>query len=205
MLVYKFWTKDYKQEYYFEFEGKRYLTHSIVRLTDEGQRYLESNTKEVILTEQFINWNGVRCWKYEFKKLGLTGGVTTASTDRPPSELIDEVVIPSNQEYAEREIFGMESPAYKNGIKHTKKDWEIPEVRNGWIILILVIIGASIFKDWYVQLIIRAAAGWIFGLYRQAYVNAHTTYTHDEDTEILRKKLEILYGVKFNKEDNSNE
>jgi hypothetical protein len=48
-------------------------------------------------------------------------------------------------------------------------------------------------------------AGWIFGLYRQAYINAYTVYTHDNDMNITKKKYEILYGIKSNKEDNTNE
>jgi uncharacterized alpha-E superfamily protein len=35
----------------------------------------------------------------------------------------------------------------------------------------------------------------------EAYVNAYTTYTHEEDDDVLKKKCEVLYGIKFNKGD----
>ena len=201
MLITKLYTKDYKHEYWFTFKGEKYRVHSIVKLTEEARWYFGSNSREVILTEEFVNQKGVRCWKYEYRTLGPNCHITNAVTNRTPDELIEEVVIPAKDEYASREIFGTLSPNYTTGEKHTPKDWEIPEVRNGWIILILIFIGVAIFKDWYVQLIIRIAAGWIFGLYRQAYVNAYTTYEHPEDLNILKKKYEVLYGIKQKEED----
>ena len=54
----------------------------------------------------------------------------------------------------------------------------------------------SLFKDWYVRWIIRAAAGWILGLYSQAYVEANTVYIHEEDKELLKGKYDALYGPK---------
>ena len=199
------YSKHYKHEYFFKFKGKKYRVHSVVRLTNEAKSYLGSATHEVILTEIYYNFRNQLCYKYEFKSIALNVGIINKTTDRPPDKLIEEVVSEASVEYASREMFGTESPFYKTGKKHTKKDWEIPEVLTGWIVLILVFVGASIFKDWYVQLLIRVAAGWIFGLYRQAYINAYTTYTHDEDADMLQKKYEILYGIKANKEDNANE
>lgn len=205
MLTRKLLTKDYKHDYFFEFNGEEYRVHSIVRLTEKGRLYLGALKREAILTEVFINWNGKRCWKYEFRSSALNEGVTNAATDVPPNKLIEEVITPATTEYASREILGVNSPVYQTGEKHTKKDWDIPEVRRGWVILIVIFIITSLFKNWYVQLPIRIAASWIFGLYRQAYVNAYTTYTHDEDMEIMRKKYEVLYGIKNNKGDNNNE
>ena len=111
--------------------------------------------------------------------------------------------MPASADYAEREIFGTQASSYTKGTKHTAKDWEIPEVRTAWIYFLLIYIGVAIFKDWYVKLIIRVMVGWYFGLYRQTFVNAYTVYTHDEDNEILKKKYEIWYGVKFDKENNN--
>lgn len=205
MLTHKLLTNNYKHDYFFEFKGEKYRVHSIVKLTEKGRLYLGALKREVILTEVFINLKGKRCWKYEFQSVALNEGITNASTDLPPNKLIEEVITPATAEYASREILGIDSPVYKKGEKHTKKDWEIPEVRRGWIILIVIFIISAFFKDWYVRLIIRIVAGWIFGLYRQEYVNAYTTYTHDEDMELFRKKYEVLYGLKNNKGDINNE
>lgn len=205
MLTYKLWTKEFKHQYSFHFKGKEYLVHSIVRLTDEGKRYLGSRTHEVILTEQFINRKNRYCWTYTFKSIEVSGHIVHASTDRTPDDLIDKVVMPATTGYTSRAVLCVDSTEYKTGQKHTKKDWEIPEVAIGWIILIAVFIGSSIFKDLYVRLIVRIAASWFFALYRKAHVDAYTTYTHDEDIEILNRKQEILYGTKNNKENDINE
>ena len=196
MLYRKLCTKYYTPEYSFEFKGNTYLVHSIVRLTNNGRKYLGAARDEVILTEVFVNHNGTKCWKYVFKSNDLSIGVTDASTDIPPDELLEEVLMAASEGYSQREVFGRDAPSYKSGRKITKKDWEIPEVRNSWITLIIVVFAASIFKDWYVQWTIRLAAGWIFGLYRKSYVNAYTIYQHDEDMEIQQKKNDILYNFK---------
>lgn len=199
MLLCKLHTQNYKHEYFFEFRGKKYLVHSIVRLTKDGQKYLGSKERDVILIEQFYNWNKKCCWKYKFRSIDSAGNITDYSTDRTPDELIEKVVVPANSEYVSREIFGTESPVYTSGVKHQKKDWEIPEVLAGWIVYILICFIAMFFNGWYMKLIIIGVSGWIFGLYRQAYINAHTTYIHDSDTEILKKKHETLYGIRSSK------
>lgn len=185
----------------FKFNDKHYLVHSVVRLTDEGKKYLGSRTKEVVLTEVFYNWNNVLCWTYQFRGLSLTSGVIERSTDRPPDELIEEVVMPATPNYTEREVLGENASSYKAGNKKKPKDWEIPEVLTGWVIYIIIFFAVAIFKDWYVRLIIRIVTGWFFGIYRQNYVNAYTTYEHPEDHDMLKKKYEILYGIKNESKD----
>ena len=207
MVLVQYISSHYDHEYFFEFKGEKHRVHSVVRLTEEGRWYLGFARREVILTEVYFNKHrGRTFWKYEGKDMAYNVGILNKSTDRPPDELIEEVVASASAEYASREMFGIDSPAYKTGgIKHTKSDWEIPEVRKGWIIFILVFIGVSLFNPWYVKLIIRIAACWYFGVYRRAYVNAYTTYTHNEDDAIIREKYYALYGIKSNKGDNTNE
>lgn len=205
MLMCKLYTRNYKHDDFFKFKGKSYRVNSIVRLTDKGKRYLGSWGHEVILAEQFVNWNGKLCWKYRFKSINLTVGVTDYSTDVPPYKLIEEVVCEASAEYASREALGIASPYYATGTKIQKKDWEIPEVVTAWVVLILVFIGAAIFKNWYIQLIIRSIALNYFIQYRKSYINANTIYMHNEDTEILKKKYKVLYGIDFNKENDENE
>lgn len=205
MLTCRETTSHYKHDYFFDFNGKKYRVHSIVRLTEDGMNYLDSANREVILTEQFTRRDGTLCWKYEFKSIMYNVGIIDKCTDRTPDDLIEEIIEPASAEYASREIFGIESTEHTKVIKHVKKDWEITEVFTGWIILIFVFIFSFIFNDWYIRFIIQIIAGWVFGLYRQAYIDAYTTYTFDEDSKILSKKMEVLYGVKPNKEDKSIE
>lgn len=196
MLVCKYYTKNYKHDYFFDFQGKKYRVHSIVYLTADGQRYLGAWRRKAILTEQFTDCSGKLCWKYQFKSNKLSVGIVDYATDRPPDELIEKIVMEANSEYVEREIFGAEVSSCKPVKKQKKKDWEIPEVRRGWIVFIIIFFAAMVFKDWYIQLIIRMAAGWIFGMYRKAYMDAYTTYIYDENTEMLTQKYEVLYGTK---------
>lgn len=197
----QYWTKNYEHEYLFTFKDKKYLVHSIVRLTKKGKMYLETTKDQAILTEHFIDNHEKEWWTYEVGWAYPTNQPLRVSTDVHPNEIIDEVIVSASVDYAERELFGTQATSYTNGIKNTPKDWEIPEVRKAWIYLILIFIGSAIFKDWYIKLIIRVMTGWYFGVYRHAYVNAYTTYTNEEDIEVLKKKYEILYGANFNKED----
>lgn len=205
MLICKYYTKNYKHNYFFEFQGKQYRVHSIVYLTHDGRQYLGALNNEAILTEQFINWDKKLCWTYQFKSNDLSVGPLECSTDRPPSELIERVSLEPNESYLERELFGTSLQEESVGIKHQKKDWEIPEVLVGWIIVIFIFVAVAIFKDWYVRLIIRALAGWFFGMYRQTYVNAYTTYTYNEDQEMLQKKHQVLYNINPSKQENKDE
>lgn len=205
MIYRQLWTQDYEHKYFFKFKDKDYRVHTVVKLTDSGRRHLKANKNQVILTEYFIDWTGQDCWSYV---VGYSDSIRMSmkvSTNTPPDELIEEIVLEPSADYVSRELFGQESPVYKTGTKHTRKDWEIPEVRRGWIVFALVCIGSFILKDWYLRVIISGVAGWVFGQYRKAYIDAYTTYTHDEDTEMLKKKYEVLYGIKFNKGDNNNE
>jgi hypothetical protein len=192
----KLLTNAYKHDYFFKFNGEQYRVHSIVRLTEYGKLYLGAFKHEAILKEQFTFDNGRLFWKYEFMSSTLNAGVTNVSTDEAPEKIIEYVIVPSNDDYFLQEEFGIQAPNYKSGIKETKMDYEIAEVRRGWFIFILVFIGASIFKDWYVQLIIRVIASIFFALYRQIYVNIHTTYSNPDNYDVSKRKYETLYSVK---------
>ena len=207
MLLIQQNSSHYDHDYFFEFKGEKHRVHSVVCLTEEGRTYMGFARREVILIEVYFDKHiGRTFWKYQGKDWKYNIGIRHKSTDRPPDEIIEKVVASASADYASREMFGIDSPVYKtNATKHTKKDWEIPEVRRGWIWVILIFIFSFVFKDWYVQLLIKVGAGWLFYIYRRAYMEAYTSYTHDEDSEILKQKFWALYGLKHNKEDNDNE
>ena len=202
MKICKYYTGNYKHDQCFKFRGKEYNVHSIVRLTDAGWLFLGSKTKEVILTEQFTNWNGKLCWKYAFKSINITTcNPVDYSTDKTPDELIEEVIIPATAEYASREKLGVYSPVYKTGTKKVPNDWEIPSLRTGWLTFILCFIASNIFAGIF-GFIISIVCCIVFGLYREAQIEAHTVYEHPEDDKIMRKKFDVLYGTKFSEENN---
>lgn len=197
---------NFKHEYFFEFKGERYRVHTVVKLTEEAQNYLNARRREVILTEVYFDHHfNVWKYKYEFQSRKWPMPIINKSTDRLPDDMIEKIVTPASYEYASREIFGTESPEYKTGTEHVTPDNQIREVKIGWVIYALAILFSFIFKDWYVRLIIIGMASFVFWKFRQAFVDAHTTYTHDEDNEILLSKYHALYGFDFDKEDDDNE
>jgi hypothetical protein len=208
MRIVKLWTKDYKKDPTFTFHEQEYLVHSVVRLTEEGRRYLGSWNREAVLIEQFTHYNGKLCWKYEFKSIDLTtSGVINVSTDRTPDELIEEVVQSANYNYYVREELnklGVLNPD-TSGEKHIVPAFKIPEIRKATIYYIIVVLAVVIFKDWYVKFIIRIVASLFYLLYSSAYTKAYTYYTHKEDNEILNAKYKAYGYTKDNKRDDNNE
>lgn len=206
MIVVQDVSSSRQHEYWFEFNQQQYRVHSIVKLTDSARIDMGFIDNEVILVEVYYGAHGRKFWKYKGKDVRYNIGVQEKSIDIPPDEIIEEVVMGAPAEYASREILGVDSPVYaKNGTRHTRKDWEIPELRVAWVIFILAFIFVSIFKDWYIQIMLRLFIGHIFGLRRQAYIKAYTTYTHDEDKELLQHKYSVLHGIKYNQKENNNE
>lgn len=193
MVIVQFYTKKYKHINTFTFQNQEYRNQSIVTLTEEGKNYLKSKKNNAILTEHFITPKGKEWWTYEIGWSMASKKPLSVSTDKPPDELLEEVKIIATTAYAERATLGVNTQSYKKGRVIKKKDWEIKEVRNGWIVFILLFIAVGIFKDWYIELLLRIIIGWRFGAYRQLYINAHTVYIHDEDQEILREKYKVWY------------
>ena len=196
MLQRKLFTKNYKHEDHFVFKGQKYNLHSIVLLTEEGRLYLGAATRQVILTECFLNHhlkNPTMFWKYEFRSSNITVGITDASTSRPPDELIEEVVVPSTEGYAEREKYGIYAPSYKEGRAISKKDSEIPGMATGWIVWFLVSVFSFLFKDYIVVCLIQVINFVVFNAWRAMKIQMHTIYVHDEDAELLKNKYETLY------------
>ena len=66
--------------------------------------------------------------------------------------------------------------------------------------LVIAFVGASLFQGVF-GWIIRIAACVIFAFYRHFCLEANTVYEHEEDDKITRKKLDVLYGTKFSKND----
>lgn len=205
MKICKYLTVNYKHDDTFTFKGEEYYVHSIVRLTEKGRDYLGAKRHEVILTEQFTNWNGKLCWKYEFRSANFcTTWPVDYSTDKTPDELIEEVVMPATDDYRSREVLGVYSPVWTKGKKNVPKDWKDPTLIKLWVMFILCFVGAAVFQGalkWLVRIVVCV----VCAISRQNHIDTYTTYDHEEDDKIMRKKLDVLYGTKFSEEDTTNE
>lgn len=183
--------KQYSNEYGFDFNGKHYLMCSIVQLSETGKRYLNVNRDDAVLIECRIEPTGERKWLYEVGWIyGARNAPKIASTTASPDMVINNVLVAATKEYLEIELFG-----YSDGLKQKCKlhDWEVGEVAFGWILFIIVFLGVCVFKDWYVRLIIRICASMIFGLYRQTYIEAYSTYTDPTIQLLNRERTRIRF------------
>ena len=199
MLYYKFMTQQYHHEYLFYFYDKPYSVHSIVRLTEYGKQYLGARKRDAILKEHFKYSDDRLCWTYEFIGNSYNYYTTTATTDVPPEQLIEKILCNASDMYCIREELirkGVPVPKDSGAIIVSSKDWDIQEVRRGWIAWGLTCIGILFFKDWYVKSLLFAVSGVIFGVYRQLYKDAYTCYMYPEDDTINKMKRQTLYEIK---------
>ena len=204
MLYNKLITSWYHHEYIFYFYGKPYSVHSIVRLTEYGQRYLGAKKRDAILKEHFNYSDGRPCWTYEFIGNSWNYYTTTATTDVPPEKLIEKIICNADTMYCIREELTRQNipiPKDYNSVTMSTKDWEIKEVRTGWIIWGLSCILILFFKDWYIKALLFAISGVIFGVYREMYKDAYTCNKYPEDEKIERLKNRTLYEAKEIEED----
>jgi hypothetical protein len=201
MMIVKQCTDKYKHDYLFTLKGKQYRTHSIVRLTPRGKQHLHALKDEAILTEQFVNWNNALCWKYVFRSINFSIGITDISTDVPPEELIEEVIMEASEGYSSICSFGKYSPFYREHcIKHSMKDWEIPKVMAGWVLFVLAFFALEIFNDTLFKVYLRALAWIFFAAYRKRCIDETAWYEYPNDEKIEKMKYCVLYENKTIKE-----
>lgn len=158
---------------YFEFDGKKYPIGAHVVLNDIGMREMYHNGRynykkgDFRLVDHWIDRTGKERWTYIIGwsecKLPIM-----YQTLKPPATFIKEVnCAPFNE--------AIHSPGeLKVEFKEPNyfpKDWEVEGVICGWVILIVVMLVAFIFKDWWIRLIIQIGAGWYFGSWREKKIN----------------------------------
>ena len=143
--------------------------------------------------------DGRPCWTYEFIGNSWNYYTTTATTDVPPERLIEKIIGPAEFMYCIREELvrqGISVPKDEGAITISSKDWEIQELRFGWVVWGLFCVLIIFFKDWYVKSLLFAMSGVIFGMYRQMYKDIYTCYIYPEDDKIKKMKYQTLYEVK---------
>ena len=203
MLEFNELTNKYKHCDVFAFHGNQYYTHSIVKLTPYGKLFLQSVTINVVLTEEFVWWNGKTCWKYHFRR--WPSGITTAITDEPPDKLIECIAISASKEYSSIETLGSMSPYYFTGRKRVITYASDKNTAKKWLIFIGIFIVAEIFKYPEFKWFIRGMTIFMFMAHRIYNKKQNTVYIRDEDIPIIRETCNILYGTNKNYGGDCNE
>ena len=171
---------------YMYFDGRTYMNGTHFTVKDEYIATHKPNGKKI--------WKHARFWgtlngpdglyyyfaraKYSFCDLYEVSKQTEESiaslqadyapffTARPWElhDVIEEFTKPlmiSEEEEAARQ------EAITRTIEHPNNDWDYPEMRFGWIVYILVLIGSLIFKQFYIP---WAIATYIFYIYRKGVI-----------------------------------
>lgn len=164
---------------YFDFQGRKYPIGSYVKLTDKAMRDLELNSqyRHVVLggfrvADHFIDDKGYERWTYIIGKIPNYTQPFFHTTSKKPEEMISEVF---GQELNETVQPAGELEVEFKEPNYFPKDWEVEGVMFGWVLLVIVWIGAFIFKDWWIRLIIQIGAGWYFGSWREKKINEAIT------------------------------
>lgn len=159
---------------YFEFKGEKYPIGAYVNLTkdgewymfrDRGYNFIRGNFR---LVSHYVNDQGIEKWEYIIGKLYNSNTPILKYTSKTPDELIAEVkCLPINETvYTPGELkVEFKEPNY------FPKDDEVEGVMIGWVIMIVVWIGALVLKDWWLRLIVQISVGWYFGSWREKKIN----------------------------------
>ena len=163
---------------HFEFNGKKYPIGAYVDLTengsvhflrDAGYGFIRGNFR---LVDHFINDKGIEYWEYIIGKAYEGNLYYFRTTRKSPDELIKSVRCAAIDETMHTP--GELQVEFKEP-NYSPKDWEVEGVMFGWVLLVIVWIGAFIFKDWWIRLIIQIGAGWYFGSWREKKINEAIT------------------------------
>lgn len=165
---------NFKYFDYFEFGGKKYPIGAYVDLTEDGSYYFLRNAGygfirgNFRLVDHYITDKGIEEWEYIIGRAYEGNMPFLRSTRKAPDELIKSVLCAEINEtvYTPGEL--------KVEFKETNyfpKDWEVEGVMFGWFVVAIIWIGALVFKDWWITLLIQIGAGWYFGNWREKKIN----------------------------------
>ena len=165
---------EFKYFNYFEFGGKKYYIGSHIKLSEKGMGPMYNNgvysyiKGDFRLIDHQITDKGVEKWTY------LIGWyydsqipriyTTTEKPDVLISEVIEDPIDESIEEAGELNVEFKES-------KYFPKDYEVPGLITGWIIVAIAWLSAYIFKDWWLVLIIQLGICFYFAKWRNNKIN----------------------------------
>lgn len=162
---------------YFDFNGKKYTIGAFVRLTEKGYRELYRNAgynfikSDVRLADYCTDLNGKKSWTYIIGWYTYPDGSKRPvlhSTTLEPEIIVSEVFrSPINElTYSPGELkVEFKEPNYN------PSDCDVEGVVFGWVVFFVIWIGAFVFKDWWIVLLIQISAGWYFGNWRENKIN----------------------------------
>lgn len=162
---------------YFDFNGKKYTIGAFVKLTEKGYRELYRNSgynfvkSGVRLADYCMDANNKKSWTYIIGWHMYPDGSKRPilhSTTLEPEIIVSEVVNSAINElvYTPGELqVEFKEPNYN------PSDCEVEGVVSGWVVFFVIWIGAFIFKDWWIVLLIQISAGWYFGNWRENKIN----------------------------------
>lgn len=159
---------------YFEFNEKKYPIGAYVTLTDRGMSELFYNhgynyvRGGFRLVDHYITEKGREEWQYIIGHLHNSATPVFHSTSIKPEELVSEVLWNEIDEtvYTPGEL----KVTFKE-TNYCPNDWEVEGVMFGWFVVAIIWIGALVFKDWWITLLIQIGAGWYFGSWRENKIN----------------------------------
>lgn len=162
---------------YFDFQGKKYTIGTFVKLTEKGHRELYRNSgcnfgnNNVRLVNYYTDCNNKKEWTYiigwhvypDRSKRPILH-----STNLNPDIVISEVLYPAIDETVNKP--GELKVEFKEP-NYNPSDSEVEGVVFGWVVFFVIWIGAFVFKDWWIVLLIQISAGWYFGNWRENKIN----------------------------------
>lgn len=159
---------------YFEFNNKKYPIGAYVNLNENGELHVFDGRGHGFsrggfrLVDHFINDKGIEKWTYIIGKSYETNTPFFHSTSKKPEELISGVMCGEINENIHTP--GELKVEFKEP-NYFPKDWEVKGVMFGWFVVAIIWVGALVFKDWWITLLIQISAGWYFGSWREKKIN----------------------------------
>lgn len=162
---------------YFDFNGKQYVIGALVRLTEKGHRELYRNSgynfvkNGVRLVDYHTDSKNTKSWRYIIGWHMYPDGSKRPvlhSTNLEPDVIVSEVLYPSINEVIDKP--GELQVEFKEP-NYNPSDCEVEGVVSGWVVFFVIWIGAFVFKDWWIVLLIQISAGWYFGNWRENKIN----------------------------------
>ena len=162
---------------YFDFNGKQYTVGALVKLTEKGHRELYRNSgynfvkNGVRLVDYHTDSKSTKSWRYIIGWHMYPDGSKRPvlhSTNLEPDVIVSEVLYPAVNEVIDKP--GELKVEFKEQ-NYNPSDCEVEGVVFGWAIFFVVWIGAFVFKDWWIVLLIQISAGLYFGNWRENKIN----------------------------------
>lgn len=162
---------------YFDFNGKKYTIGAFVKLTEKGYRELYYNSgfnfvkNGVQLVDYYTDCKNTKKWTYIIGWHVYPDGSKRPvlhSTNLEPDIVVSEVLYSAINEIVDKP--GELKVEFKEP-NYNPNDCEVEGVVLGWVVFFVIWIGAFVFKDWWIVLLIQISAGWYFGNWRDNKIN----------------------------------